>query len=158
MNMYLKNFIAVGIFSCLFLPLSQCSSPKLIKPTVPESQAVGSVVDKKIEWTTSTIKFNLVPKNIQEFVTELALVLPLIFSLVKFKTIKLTIISLALQTASVFWLLFVVFMVVYILGKPLYGGYVLTLFSIAFSIYTLFEWYTNYILYKTRTVSVGVQA
>ena len=135
----IKLLLALLIFGCLFLPLSQCSSNMAYRQNSAAIDSGASQSDKRI--SPSLIMASQAPRNLGDAMVLLALVLPLFFC-ISLKSKVGTITFLLLQTLAALWLIFVTWVVVFAFNKPLWGGYILTMSSLSYFIFTFYEWCT----------------
>jgi hypothetical protein len=147
----LKIIFAIGIAICMFLPLSKCSgdSPKLhAAQSKSESVSTTTINSAESESEEMIVKFGGFPTDIQSYLIYLAFISPLLCCIpLKKSTHKVAMLS--VQTILLFWLFFVIYVFVYSF-KPLYGGYLLSVFSILYFVLTLFEWHKLYLARKSK--------
>lgn len=156
---YLKIILAVGIFICMFLPLSKCShdlsgprkhsettkSNEAIEESIKENEAIKiskpiAKVNARAETDGVVIRMtSRVPENLDDYIFTLGFILPLLFCIPYSKNGKLHLAQLLVQMLFSGWLIFEVYILVYSFFTPLYGGYLLTLFSLAFFCNGFFE-------------------
>ena len=136
----IKIASAIGIFICMFIPLSQCTY-------VPHELAEDSIYEvpsnPKVEpKTTVLVVSKKIPElELVEFWIPFTFIAPLMFSMPFHQRKKRFIIIQSLQTLYVFWLSYFVFNAVYIFYEPLAGGYILTALAIVFGLITTIEWF-----------------
>lgn len=138
----IKIILAVGIFICMFLPLSQCSSSFSSHKKYSENiQTAKSVSEANIPSPENHVirVTNRMPESFEDYIFTLGFILPLLCCIPYFKNRKFHLAQLCVQTLFSGWFLFEVYILVYSVFTPLYGGYILTLLSIAFFIISLFE-------------------
>jgi hypothetical protein len=147
MTKHIKIILAVGIFICMFLPLSKCSSDL----SGPRKQSENLKINNSSAAASTNIRQDRVtriadrmPNSIMDYVATFSFVLPLLFCLPFPKNKKLHLTQLLLQILFSIWLLIQVYILVYSFYTPLYGGYILTLLAVTFFIHGLFELF-NYI-------------
>lgn len=142
----IKLIMAMGIFICLFLPLSQCTGISEKHSDITDTTKSGQVVQeepKEIQEDNSNIKIVISSiddvvdiENISVFI---GFLLPLLFC-VSFVTRKWKIITLILQTVNQGWLIYLTWGLVWFLSEPLWGGYLLTFCVAVYSLITIVEW------------------
>jgi hypothetical protein len=152
----LKVFLSLGILICLFLPLSQCSSvPAAIKSKslIASSQSEEFKSSLGVATKSPIVRLYSLPDNLGDWAILCAFVLPLLVCFISSKNFILSFLFLSFQTVVVAWLGYVIFILVYSLGSPLYGGYILTIFYSAYCGYTIFEWYSKiYLAQKAKNI------
>lgn len=122
----IKFLMAIGIFACLFLPLSQCTSKNDDGEIETE---VHIIVDSVYDVTA-----------LENIIRIISFSLPLIFCIVVAAR-KWKITLLVLQTVNHLWLGFLAYMDVwYLWQSPMWGGYLLTIFVMIYFFITIFEW------------------
>ena len=145
MPRYIKIILAVGIFICMFLPLSKCTSDlsgprkqsENLKINNPSAAPNTHIIPDRI-----TRIADQVPTSFMEYVVTISFIFPLLLCIPFSKNRKLHLAHLVLQILFSIWLLLQVYILVYSFYTPLYGGYLLTLLAGAFFIYGLFELFT----------------
>lgn len=155
---YLKLIFSLGIFVCMFLPLSQCSNPWSSPKNNSQSVTTNeSVVEKTVAIATilTTVVVNKPPTNFPEFIIFVTFIVPLLFCVPYARNKRLYFAHLLMQTVFIGWLLLFIFVLVYSVYEPLYGGYILTFFSGAFLINTLFEWFVFIRIIKSPSYFAG---
>lgn len=144
----IKVIMALGIFICLFLPLSQCTR---MSSEAQESISKNETVDGSNLITEDNqgreVKVHIIIDSADDLLNInldavpglIAFILPLIFSISVQKTVW-RILFLVLQTANQIWLSFIAYFVVWTFYEPLWGGYILTFCVAAYSLITIIEW------------------
>ncbi len=140
-----KIVVAIGIFCCLFLPLSHCS-------TSQERTSIETETSSEIETKTSREdgdSYSILHwgnlTDIDNFPLLLGFLLPFLFC-IKFNSKKTRIVMLILQTANCVYLVLLTYISVYVF-HPLWGGYLLTTWVILNFVHTFYEWI---ILFRNR--------
>lgn len=144
----IKLIMALGIFMCLFLPLSQCTG---ISNDTKKSNSENKKLNDNnfsVEGNSDNkVKVHIIIDSVEDLLNLnldavpglLAFISPLLFSIsVRKKAWR--IIFLVLQTANQIWLGFITFVVVWTLYDPLWGGYLLTFCVSIYSLITIVEW------------------
>jgi hypothetical protein len=140
----IKLIMALGIFICLFLPLSQCTGVPGGHPEPGEfDQMIKESEEEDVQENDSNI--HRVISDIDD-VTDigniplfLAFILPLLFC-VSVIARKWKLLVLILQTANQTWLIYVTFILVWYFSEPLWGGWLLTFCTVGYSLMTILEW------------------
>ncbi len=134
----------MGILSCLFFPLSQCTG-------VPGGHPEPSEFDQKIQYDeadniqeSSSNVHQVISgiddiKDIGNLPIWLSFVLPLLFCISVINR-KWKILVLILQTVNQAWLIYLTFMLVWFFSEPLWGGWLLTSCVAVYSVITFSEW------------------
>ncbi len=140
----IKIVMAMGILSCLFFPLSQCTG-------VPGGHPEPSEFDQKIQYDeadniqeSSSNVHQVISgiddiKDVGNFPIVLAFILPLLFCISAI-TRKWKLLILILQTVNQAWLIYLTFMLVWIFSEPLWGGWLLTVCACIYFLITIVEW------------------
>ena len=140
----IKIVMAMGILSCLFFPLSQCTG-------VPGGHPEPSEFDQKIQYDeadniqeSSSNVHQVISgiddiKDVGNFPIVLAFILPLLFCISAI-TRKWKLLILILQTVNQAWLIYLTFMLVWIFSEPLWGGWLLTVCALIYFLITIIEW------------------
>ena len=130
-----KNITALGIFICLFIPLSQC----VYTPHAINDDKVSELSgDPQIH---EIVIFNEISRiDIIDFYIPFTFVVPLFFCIPFYRKRKRFLIVQSIQTLYSIWLLYFVYIMVYRFYTPLAGGYILTILAILFLMVTSFEW------------------
>jgi len=143
-----KLIMAIGIFICLFLPLSQCAS------TTEHQSNTGSTDQKSHQENTRKDDSNIriIISSIEDLIDvekiplSIGFILPLLFCISLVEK-KWKILVLVLQTVNQGWLNYLTFMIVWYFTEPLWGGWLLTVCAIGYSLITIIEW-VNFFLKK----------
>jgi len=133
----LKIVLALSIFGCMFLPLSQC--------TYTPHQFVEEGAEEALKEPETETKILVISEGFSEWGFHdlwlpLTFVLPLLFAVPFHHKRRRFLVIQCLQTIYVVWLAFVIFVVVYRFYEPLYGGYILTLMCLVYTWVTIVEW------------------
>lgn len=122
----IKFLMAMGIFACLFLPLSQCTTKN--DDGVMETE-IHVIIDSVYDVTA-----------LENIIRIVGFTLPLLFCIsVTARKCKITL--LVLQTVNHLWLAFLTYMDVwYLWQSPMWGGYLLTGFVMIYFVITIIEW------------------
>jgi hypothetical protein len=139
--------MALGIFICLFLPLSQCAGISEKHSEINDTDESGQLVpenelkreqgnDSNIRIIISSIDDVIDFEKIPVF---LGFILPLLFC-ISFVSKKWKILLLILQTVNQGWLIYLTCGLVWFLSEPLWGGYLLTFCVGVYFLITIVEW------------------
>jgi hypothetical protein len=149
----IKLIMALGIFICLFLPLSQCTriSNSYQKDVAQRNVAEGTSQSEATIGAQSEIPqekevdIHIMIDSFDDMVDGekipfyISFILPLLFCVSVVKK-KWHILLLTLQTVNHFWLIYLTYIAVWFLWQPLWGGYLLTSFVAIYFLVTIFEW------------------
>jgi hypothetical protein len=144
----IKLMMALGIFICLFLPLSQCTSISSdAKKSISENEKVddGKLLAKGN--SDKNVQVHIIIDSVEDLLNLsldavpglIAFIFPLVFC-ISVRKMLWRILFLVFQTANQIWLGFITFVVVWALYEPLWGGYILTFCVTVYSLITIVEW------------------
>ena len=137
-----KTISSLVILVCFFLPLSQCSlqtQSGLGSESNQEAQASNEIQYRNIVISES-IFGEAAELSIESFVLPMLFSLPLIFSLMPSFSKKKKVLKLLIQSLFSVWFVYWSYVLVFSIGNPLRGGWILSCASIVFFILCLIEW------------------
>jgi hypothetical protein len=138
-----KTFVALVIFVCLFLPISQCTTKGVVELDPKTDEIVKTSPDKveeRVIFSSLFAENDNTESVLVDIVLLVSFLLPLTFSLTPKLSEYRAVLKRCLQSLFSVWFIYLTYNLVFLFTKPLPAGWLLLASSGLFFIIVNLEW------------------